>query len=154
MGIRNYFNFVTTLFYFYIRVYLKIFLLSSLILLSTLLLFSCKKNPVIPHSDTIDTTSHNFTFQTWTFGEHSSSTLYDAAIIDDNNIWAVGEIYLNDSTGQPDPQPYAAAHWNGTEWKLMKVSYHDYNQTVKYPGPLFSITSINGKFILRPMLIY
>ncbi|HEX9739188.1 MAG TPA: glucosyl transferase, partial [Ignavibacteriaceae bacterium] len=28
---------------------------------------------------TLDTTSHNFTFQTWTFGEHSSSTLYDVA---------------------------------------------------------------------------
>ncbi len=44
----------------------------------------------------MDTTSHNFTWQTCTFGEHSNSVLYDVAIIDENNIWAVGEIYMND----------------------------------------------------------
>jgi len=47
----------------------------------------------------MDTTSHNFTWQTWTFGEHSSSRLYDVAIINENNIWAVGEIYMKDSLG-------------------------------------------------------
>ncbi len=53
---------------------------------------------------TMDTTSHNFTFQTWTFGGQAGScTLYDVAIIDENDIWAVGEIYLLDSLGQPDP---------------------------------------------------
>ncbi|MEP0861460.1 MAG: glucosyl transferase, partial [Ignavibacterium sp.] len=30
---------------------------------------------------TMDTTSHNFTWQSWEFGQHSSSTLYDVAII-------------------------------------------------------------------------
>ena len=39
---------------------------------------------------TLDTTSHNFTCQTFEFGQHSSSALYDVAIIDENNIWAVG----------------------------------------------------------------
>jgi len=36
---------------------------------------------------TMDTTSHNFTWQTFTFGEHSSSVLNDVAIIDENNSW-------------------------------------------------------------------
>jgi hypothetical protein len=45
---------------------------------------------------TLDTTSHNFSWQTFTFGEHSSSMLNDVAIIDENNIWTVGDIYLND----------------------------------------------------------
>ncbi len=36
---------------------------------------------------TMDTTSHNFTWQTFTFGQHSSSVLYDVAIINENNIW-------------------------------------------------------------------
>ena len=94
---------------------------------------------------TMDTTSHNFTWQTFTFGEHSTSVLNDVAIIDENNIWAVGEIYLNDSLGQPDPQPYAVARWNGTDWALLKVPYHDFNQTVKHPGPLFSIAVISGE---------
>jgi hypothetical protein len=94
---------------------------------------------------TMDTTSHNFTWQAWTFGEHSSSVLYDVAIINENSIYAVGEIYMNDSLGQPDPQPYGVARWNGTDWTLIKVPYHDFNQTEKYPGPLFSIAIIEDE---------
>ena len=49
---------------------------------------------------TLDTTSHDFTFETFTFGGQAGScALYDVAIIDENNIWAVGEIYLLDSLG-------------------------------------------------------
>ncbi|QOJ27372.1 MAG: glucosyl transferase [Ignavibacteriales bacterium] len=70
---------------------------------------------------TMDTTSHSFTWQTFTFGEHSSSTLYDVAIIDENNIWAVGEIYMKDSLGNPDPNAYNAVHWDGTNWELKKI---------------------------------
>ena len=71
---------------------------------------------------TLDTTSHNFTWQTFEFGQHSSSILYDVAIIDENNIWAVGEIYMNDSLGTPDPIAYNAINWNGTEWKPKKIN--------------------------------
>jgi hypothetical protein len=87
--------------------------------LNLLLNLSC--NTTEPNNNDKDTTSHNFTFQTWSFGIHSSSILYDVAIIDENNIWAVGEIYLNDSTGQPDPHSYNGAHWNGIEWELLKI---------------------------------
>jgi hypothetical protein len=73
---------------------------------------------------TLDTTSHNFTFTSYQFGEHSSSTLYDVAIIDENNIWAVGEIYMNDSLGQHDPNAYNALHWDGNDWKLMKIMFY------------------------------
>ena len=73
---------------------------------------------------TMDTTSHNFTWQSWTFGEHSSSVLYDVAIIDENNIWAVGEIYLYDSLGVPDPHAYNAVHWDGTEWELKRIYFY------------------------------
>lgn len=72
---------------------------------------------------TMDTTSHNFTWQTWTFGEHSSSVLYDVAIIDENNIWCVGEIYMNDSLGQPDPKRYNAVIWNGINWNVIRIPY-------------------------------
>jgi len=80
---------------------------------------------------TMDTTSHNFTWQTFTFGEHSSSVLNDVAIIDENNIWAVGEIYMNDSLGNPDPTFYNAAHWNGQEWKLKRILYSGGIWTIK-----------------------
>ncbi|AFH47854.1 Hypothetical protein IALB_0142 [Ignavibacterium album JCM 16511] len=72
---------------------------------------------------TMDTTSHDFTWQSWEFGQHSSSTLYDVAIIDENNIWAVGEIYMNDSLGRPDPNAYNAVHWDGTKWELKRIYF-------------------------------
>jgi hypothetical protein len=75
---------------------------------------------------TLDTTSHNFTWQTWTFGEAGvgSSALYDVAIIDENNIWAVGAIYLKDSLGNPDPHAYNSVHWNGKKWELKKINFY------------------------------
>jgi len=85
------------------------------------------ENPVSSNeitAATLDTTSHNFTFETWTFGEHSSSVLYDVAIIDENNIWAVGEIYMNDSLGQPDSKRYNAIRWNGANWDIIRIPYN------------------------------
>jgi hypothetical protein len=82
---------------------------------------------------TMDTTSHNFTWQTFTFGEHSSSVLYDVAIINENNIWAVGEIYMNDSVGNPDPTIYNAVHWDGNEWELKRIPF-TYNGQTFYSG--------------------
>ena len=76
----------------------------------------------VVEATTLDTTSSNFTWQTFSFGEHSSSVLYGVSIIDENNIWTVGEIYMNDSTGQTDDDRYNAVHWNGNEWTLERVS--------------------------------
>ncbi|MFZ1279327.1 MAG: glucosyl transferase, partial [Ignavibacteriaceae bacterium] len=69
---------------------------------------------------TLPTTSHNFTWQTFDFGNpnYGSSVLNDVAIIDENNIWAVGEIYA-DTTGQA----YNAVHWNGGIWELKKIYF-------------------------------
>ena len=62
---------------------------------------------------TMDTTSHDFTWTIDTLGIYASS-LRDVAIIDENNIWAVGEIVT-------DTANYNAAHWNGEEWELIKI---------------------------------
>ncbi|QKK00880.1 MAG: hypothetical protein HND40_15545 [Ignavibacteriota bacterium] len=73
---------------------------------------------------TMDTTSHNFSYQTFEFGEPltgNSSRLYDVAIINENNIWAVGEIYVNDSLGQTDV--YGLIHWDGNTWEKIKLWY-------------------------------
>ena len=75
-------------------------------------------------AQTMDTTSHNFTWQTFTFGEHSSSSLYDVAIINENDIWAVGEIYMNDSLGNPDPKRFNAVKWNGSNWTVVRIPYN------------------------------
>ena len=95
---------------------------------------------------TMDTTSHNFTWQSWTFGEHSSSTLYDVAIINENNIWAVGEIYLNDSLVQPDPHAYNVVHWDGIEWTIKRIAFTRGCHAVVYP-PIRSIWSFSDNDI-------
>jgi hypothetical protein len=75
---------------------------------------------------TLPTTSSDFIWQTFSFGEHSSSTLYGVSIIDENDIWAVGEIHMNDSTGQTDDDAFNAAHWNGEEWELIKLQFYTF----------------------------
>jgi hypothetical protein len=71
---------------------------------------------------TIDTTSHKFTWQTWTIGDPGdASQLYDVAIINENDIWAVGRVFLNDTTGQIDPEGYGIVHWNGSNWEARKL---------------------------------
>ncbi len=95
---------------------------------------------------TLDTTSSDFTFQTFTFGGNNGScTFYDCAIVNDTLAYAVGEVYLNDSTGQPDPVAYSIAIWNGQTWKLRKLYYRnkDY-QGNYYTGSLSGITNITA----------
>jgi hypothetical protein len=69
---------------------------------------------------TMDTTSHNWMWEIDTLGIAYSS-LYDVAIIKDTLAYAVGEIYLKDSTGQFDPQPYSVAKWDGKSWTPLKL---------------------------------
>jgi hypothetical protein len=97
---------------------------------------------------TMDTTSHNITWQTFTFGGESgtgSSVLYDVAIINDTLAYAVGEIRVKDSTtGQVDPEPYGIAIWNGENWQLKKLFY------TTTTGNTLSLTNIRGIFIISP----
>ncbi len=90
---------------------------------------------------TLNTPSHNFTWQTFTFGGiGGSSSLYDVAIIDENNIWTVGEIYA-DTTGLP----FNAVHWDGSNWELKRISV-DYNGNNITP-PLYGIFAFSANDI-------
>jgi len=93
---------------------------------------------------TMDTTSHSFTWQTYTFGDPSagSSSLSDVAIINENNIWAVGQIYMNDSNGNPDPLPYNAVHWDGNKGELKRITV-DYKGSQITP-PLYGIYAFSS----------
>ena len=68
----------------------------------------------------MDTTTHNFMFHLDTLGV-TSSMLNDVAIVNDRLAYAVGEVYLRDSTGQFDDTPYNLAKWNGQMWSTQRV---------------------------------
>jgi hypothetical protein len=111
-----------------------------------LLMFSgvdCKHNPVAPSP--ADTTSHAFTWQTYHLGGAAGSILSDVAIINDTLAYAVGQIYINDSTGQVDQQRYNIALWNGTDWKLQRVPY--YYQGQPYYNPIQCVYAFSGNDI-------
>jgi len=106
-----------------------------------------KKSNKVPVT-TMDTTSHHFTWETFTFGGESSSHFNDVTIINENNIWAVGEIHT-ESTDKFDSngiwmQPYNAVHWDGSEWELKRIMFYTFcNQEHKasYPAKtVFSFT--------------
>jgi len=97
---------------------------------------------------TMDTTSSNFTWQTFTFGGNAGSCeFYDCAIVNDTLAYAVGAIYLEDSTGKPDPLPYNFATWNGKNWSLQKIYF---SFPILYPGSIgdtLGITSAKSIFV-------
>ena len=61
----------------------------------------------------LDTTSHDFTWTIDTLGIYGSY-LEDVAIIDENNIWTVGDI-------ETDSGHFNLAKWNGGNWILYQV---------------------------------
>ncbi|MCK7525944.1 MAG: glucosyl transferase [Ignavibacteriales bacterium] len=96
---------------------------------------------------TLVPTSQNFTWQAYSWGMHSSSTLYDVAIINENDIWVVGEIYMNDSLGNPDPACYNAVHWDSSgNWQKKKIKTNSCGG-VDYP-PIKTIFAFSKDDIL------
>jgi hypothetical protein len=77
-----------------------------------------------------DTTSHLFAWKVELLGDGGGSILHDVAIINDTLAYAVGEIYLRDSTGQLDPILYNVAVWNGSRWSNRRIPYF-------YQGPTY-----------------
>jgi hypothetical protein len=95
---------------------------------------------------TLDTTSHNYIWQTFTFGgEAGSCVLYDCAILSKDDIWCAGAIYLKDSLGNPDPDAYNAIHWDGQQWELKRIQFRYFcNQPDTFPAPANSILALNS----------
>ncbi len=95
-------------------------------------------------SATLDTTSHNFTWNTFTFGDGGSSVINDVAIVNDTLAYAGGEIYINDSTGQPDQKPYNFAKWNGEKWNFLRIQFYTvHGDSHHTPYPTSSIIAFN-----------
>ena len=105
-----------------------LYLTSTLILALFFSAQSCK-SPTGPKTNSPpDTTSNNFTFQTFTFGASNagSSYLQDVAIVSDSDIWCVGAVYLDSADGAPDPNAYNAVHWDGSKWELKKIQFYTF----------------------------
>lgn len=91
-----------------------------------ILFMSCKDEsaPTKPPEGLVpDTTSHEFVWDKFTFGgANGSSRLRDVFVINENEVWAVGEIHTEetdrfDSLGNW-VDPYNVVHWDGDQWKL------------------------------------
>jgi hypothetical protein len=95
---------------------------------------------------TMDTTSHAFTWLMDTIGTHNS-VLNDVAVINENDIWVVGDLhfpdtYTYDSLGN-FIQPYNIAHWDGTKWNLLRMMV---------PGPGYG--EIYSVYAIDPLNIW
>jgi len=91
-----------------------------------------------------DTTSHNFTWKIDTLGTQTSY-INDVCIINDTDIWVVGEIH-NDSTDRNDSagfylEPFNAAHWDGAKWNLVRIGWEK----------MYVDTNKNNSVIVYPM---
>jgi hypothetical protein len=81
---------------------------------------------------TLMPTSHNFTWKKYLFGDYSYSELNDVAIIDWDDIWAVGIVRLMDSTGKPDLNIYNALHFDGERCGFQRLLVKDFGNISLY----------------------
>ncbi len=91
---------------------------------------------------TMDTTSHDFTWQIDTLGDGASTYLRDVFIINDTCVWAVGEIHTNETDRNDSAghwvDPYNVAYWNGQIWELKRT----FDQGFLY-GSLYAVFAFN-----------
>ncbi|MEJ2637006.1 MAG: hypothetical protein P8184_17175 [Calditrichia bacterium] len=98
---------------------------------------------------TLDTTSHDYNWTVDTIGTYGS-VLYDVAMIDENDIWAVGEIHTPetdryDSLGNWVP-PFNAVHWDGFDWDLVRI-YAVTSYGVASRGPILTAFAFSNNDI-------
>lgn len=94
-------------------------LILSLLIVGVLITGDFGCNILSPHNPAgPDTTTNNFTWTTYRFGGNAGSSYFkDVAIINDSDVWAVGQIYTTvDSI-------YNAAHWDGRAWALNRIQF-------------------------------
>jgi len=91
---------------------------------------------------TMDTTSHEFQWTSYTFGGyHGSSEFRDVAIVNENDIWAVGDVTGDSLHPELD---YNAIHWDRSQWELKQIQFRYFcNQPSTFPAPANCILGFN-----------
>lgn len=100
-----------------------------------------KTDSVSLQAATMDTTGHDFTWETHTFGNMNSSVLLDVFINAENDIWTSGEVNVFDSTG--NDTMLNAIHWDGQEWELKKIPAVTSYGTISN-GPLTAVFAFSN----------
>ncbi len=72
---------------------------------------------------TMDTTSHEFNWEVDTIGDGNASVLFDVAIVSDTVAYAVGEIYVMDSAGNYNSDPFNVLTFDRSSWKVKSITY-------------------------------
>ncbi|MEW6511217.1 MAG: hypothetical protein AB1428_09690 [Bacteroidota bacterium] len=93
---------------------------------------ACNSIEPVPPVPPVDTTSHDFTWTVEFLGDGNSSVLSGVALVSDSLAFAVGEIFLRDSTGQFDLTRYNLAVWNGFRWDIRRLRYNGSPPAIKF----------------------
>ncbi len=86
-------------------------------------------------------TSHEIEWKTYYFGNCGGSDFSDVAILDDENIWVVGEM---DSCCNGKYELYNLLKWDGVSWKKERVKYYAYQETGFVCGGLRGIEVLDS----------
>ncbi len=108
----------------------------GLLFLGLLGLQRCPTQPSKSHDNEPDTTSNAFTWTIDTLGnpQYGSSSLSDVAIVDEDDIWAVGNIAT-------DSGEYNAARWDGERWQMIRIA------PAGYFGPITAVYAFSSNDI-------
>lgn len=99
---------------------------------------------------TLNPTSNDYNWQIIEFEGYNPACFQDVAIVNENDIWAVGEVDQYNPDGTYDWQPYGAAHYDGNSWKLVKVPYR-IGTSPEWPGLINAAFSANGYLFFAPL---
>lgn len=133
---------------------LKLFF-SGLVIITSISLFGCSvisepddKKDAPSDSTSQDSTSQDFSFEISNFGIRGPlNNFYDAWIFDENNIWAVGTVYLEAPSAPVWGKQYNIMQWNGKEWKTRGDffdSYGIYSIWALDTGRVYMTAGFNG----------
>lgn len=110
----------------------------------------------IVDATTMDTTSHDFEIKKFYFGGKGSSDLFGVQIVNENDIYAVGEIYTEDTYTYDSLgnwiDPYNAVHWDGEKWDLKR--FYDYKESIILPIRDIHVFSKNDIWIVAGSILH